>query len=460
MPLNQSKVINVSAITPDTPLLLKHAARFAFPDGSMTVSGLRREAERNRLVIERIANRDYTTLSAITQMREQCRVQVKEHASGLDRSDEGKIYERSSWIIRDGDKFVATGCTPDEAGEAERRLSEYIAQKYRPERTERDIEQIDIADVLAVYDEDVRPRQVNKRKLDERMVRLTKWWGGKMLSSVSPKVCLAYRDHVGSDGAARRDLEDLRAAINYHAKQGLHRGMIYVTLPNKGLPRDRWLTRDEAAKLIWVCWRHGRTIRLPRGKNKGQIVESKWHDLRHIARFVLIALYTGTRAGAVAAASPHKAEGRSWVDLENGIFYRLAIGKRETNKRQPPVPIPPHLLAHMRRWERLGIAKDFFVEWRGNPIQSIKTGWKTAITLAGLEGQVSPHTLRHTAATWLMQLGTDKWEAAGYLGMSVEMLDRVYGHHHPDHLKGAANAFKGRIDLKPRNAGPRVSVRA
>ena len=114
----------------------------------------------------------------------------------------------------------------------------------------------------------------------------------------------------------------------------------------------------------------------------------------------------------------------------------------------------------MRRWERLGIAKDFFVEWRGNPIQSIKTGWKTAITLAGLEGQVSPHTLRHTAATWLMQLGTDKWEAAGYLGMSVEMLDRVYGHHHPDHLKGAANAFKGRIDLKPRNAGPRVSVRA
>src|SRR5829696_824547 len=79
---------------------------------------------------------------------------------------EGKIYERSSWIIRDGDRFVATGCTPDETGEAERRFSEYIAQKYRPERAERDIERIDIADVLAVYDEDVRPRQVNKRKLD------------------------------------------------------------------------------------------------------------------------------------------------------------------------------------------------------------------------------------------------------------------------------------------------------
>jgi hypothetical protein len=33
-----------------------------------------------------------------------------------------------------------------------------------------------------------------------------------------------------------------------------------------------------------------------------------------------------------------------------------------------------------------------------------------------------------------MQAGADKWEAAGFLGMSVEMLDRVYGHHHPDYL--------------------------
>ena len=33
---------------------------------------------------------------------------------------------------------------------------------------------------------------------------------------------------------------------------------------------------------------------------------------------------------------------------------------------------------------------------------------------AGLEG-VSPHTLRHTAATWLMQAGTDVWQASGFL---------------------------------------------
>jgi integrase len=59
--------------------------------------------------------------------------------------------------------------------------------------------------------------------------------------------------------------------------------------------------------------------------------------------------------------------------------------------------------------------------------------------LAKLSGRVTPHTLRHTAATWLMRAGGDRWEAAGFLGMSVEMLDRVYGYHHPDHLRTAAH---------------------
>ena len=38
----------------DTPLRLDVAAKAAFPFGDMTASGLRREAQRGRLVIERI----------------------------------------------------------------------------------------------------------------------------------------------------------------------------------------------------------------------------------------------------------------------------------------------------------------------------------------------------------------------------------------------------------------------
>src|ERR1700752_2203021 len=68
-------------IDPSTPLRLHIAAKIAFPDGSMTASGLRREGARGRLALERIANKDYTTLEAIRTMRELCRVQTRESDS-------------------------------------------------------------------------------------------------------------------------------------------------------------------------------------------------------------------------------------------------------------------------------------------------------------------------------------------------------------------------------------------
>ena len=54
-------------IGPDTPLRLREAAQIAFPNGGMTESGLRREAKRGNLTIERIAGKDFTTLAAIRE---------------------------------------------------------------------------------------------------------------------------------------------------------------------------------------------------------------------------------------------------------------------------------------------------------------------------------------------------------------------------------------------------------
>jgi hypothetical protein len=43
-----------------------------------------------------------------------------------------------------------------------------------------------------------------------------------------------------------------------------------------------------------------------------------------------------------------------------------------------------------------------------------------------------------------MQRGAPMWEAAGFLGMSEKTLRDTYGHHHPDHLRGAADAIGSR----------------
>jgi hypothetical protein len=81
----------LEAIGPDTPLRLRVAAALAFPDGSMTASGLRREGARGKLIIERIAGKDYTTLANIDRMRELCRVDTKGRASTSEHAPAGSL---------------------------------------------------------------------------------------------------------------------------------------------------------------------------------------------------------------------------------------------------------------------------------------------------------------------------------------------------------------------------------
>lgn len=370
----------------------------------------------------------------------------------------GTVTHRATWIIRDNGRDVSTGCAADEIAAAEQKLKEYIASKYAPKRKAQDLEVIPVGDVLSIYldaqlvtlrdrfkvTEELEDTIADIRRFKKRIARLNDWWGAKMLAEVDGEQCRAFVKKRGNNGGSRRDLEDLRAAINHHAAEGYHRGIVKITLPAKGEPRDKWLTRANAAKLIWTCWRYREMQRMSRGPLKGQKVATDKRPLRHLARFILIGLYSGSRAGAIGAASPIPAVGRSFVDLDRGIYYRRKQGSAKTNKRQPPVPIPPRLLAHLRRWHRTAPDAKYFVEFNGEPVASVKTAFKSAVRLAGLESGITPHTLRHTAATWLMQRGADPWQAAGYLGMSLDVLLNTYGHHHPDYLSDAVDKITHR----------------
>ncbi|WP_292533846.1 site-specific integrase [Methylocystis sp.] len=285
---------------------------------------------------------------------------------------------------------------------------------------------------MSIYATGKASKHARPHETAARLERLLEFFGDKPLSFINGTACDAYVEYRGSQSAARRELEDLRAAITHHREQGYCSEIVGVALPEKSLPRERWLTRSEAARLLWAAWR-ARQI----DANKAG-APTKRPVGQHVARFILVGLYTGTRAGAVCGASLDRLSGRGYIDLEGGVFYRRAEGVRETKKRQTPAPLPDRLLAHLRRWHRLGLCKTAVVEWGGKPVERVNKGFRKAAATAGLEN-VMPHTLRHTAATWLMKNRCDLWEAAGFLGMTVETLERVYGHHHPDYQRGAAN---------------------
>lgn len=360
------------------------------------------------------------------------------------RRDDGSS-ESAVWLIRDGATKRSTGASPRELAKAETALAEYILGKSRaPRVSNRDPAQVRVADVITIYSDDVASKHARPRETAARLDHLLDYFGELTLAQVNKMTCEDYANKRGHQAAARRELEDLRAAVVHHWKGGLCAALTPVTLPERGRPRERWLMRSEAARLLFAAWRY-REQQNFRGTDR--------RTRRHIARFILVALYTGTRAGAICAAGFEPTQGRGWLDLEHGVFYRRALGRRETKKRQTPVRLPPRLLAHLRRWKRLGIAKAAAVEWNGKTVKRINKAFRSVRADAKLGADVSPHTFRHTCATWLAQRGVPTWEAAGFLGMTTETFERVYGHHHPDHQQNAVNAFGS-----PRQKPDRINV--
>ncbi len=378
---------------------------------------------------------------------------------------DGRIRKHARWIIRDGSRSIVTRCPEADSAGAEAALAAYLAEKHAPEhRRDQAVGDVLVTDVLALYAEEVVPGHARPAKTMQRLLQLGEWWAGKSLADVTGRSCRAYAtwrqkqpwksarpDRTGnparrvSPAGVRRELEDLRAAVNYHRKEGYCRAIVDVWLPPKSQPRVVWLERDQAARLLWTCWR-AREVQTHGGRE----VVTKKRPWAHLARFILVGLYTGTRAGSIASAGFERAPGVAWIDLEGGVYHRLPVGKRETTKRQPPARIPPRLLAHVRRWHRKGIAKSHVVEWNEKAVQEVNKGFSQAVRAAGLPPEVTPHALRHTAATWLMRAGVPLWEAAGYLGMSVEVLERTYSHQHPDYQ---AEAVEGIGKRGKRKAG-------
>ena len=89
----------------------------------------------------------------------------------------GRVVARAIWIIVDGDRHIATGCFKNQTREAEKQLAAYIAEKYQPTRHARDIDRIDVADMLSIYLEDCGPRMTDQPKLERCIGRLNDYLG-------------------------------------------------------------------------------------------------------------------------------------------------------------------------------------------------------------------------------------------------------------------------------------------
>jgi hypothetical protein len=372
----------------------------------------------------------------------------------------GDADRAAMWVILDKGRKVSTGCREQDLAGAERELARYTGEKYDPRGAQARGLDLPIAEVIAVY---LREQAIKAKRADFLIYTAEstlRWWGDKTLADVRLKTCEDYVTWRRAEGVgiatARHDLKTLRTAIHYwHDAYGPLPAMPKVTLPAAPKGRIRWLTRSEMARLLWAA------------RRRHQAQRRRYHNTRSnepytadsVMRALLLGVYTGSRPGAVLALSWVPSTVGGWIDIENGVIYRRGEAEDETLKRRPIVRIHSRLLPFLRAWRdhdlKLGIVS--VIHHQGERVAKLRRSWKGAVADAGLGtyqrgprgrdrfvSDVSPHVLRHTCVTWQLQAGVDPWEVAGFVGMSVDTLIEVYGHHSPDYQSKAANSSNKR----------------
>jgi integrase len=238
--------------------------------------------------------------------------------------------------------------------------------------------------------------------------------GGMPAAGITGAVVLDYRRQRVLQGAAgttlRRELGALGACLRWAFKAGAISDTFmvpHVDLPPESQPRDVWLDDAQEAR-VW----------------QAALALGPRH--RHVRAFVCLALATGARKEAI--------EQLTWgrVYLERRMLDYRVPDALVSRKRRVPVPINDRL-------------SPVLTELHDNPVdlspyvmgeRSCRGALTSFMRSLGLPW-VTPHVLRHTAATLMLQRGASIWDVAGVLGDTTRTVERVYGHHVSGKLQSA-----------------------
>ena len=268
--------------------------------------------------------------------------------------------------------------------------------------------------MIEAYIADREQVVVAPQALKDRAKPILRTFRDKLPRHIRKEHCRSYvaarRNSGISDATIRTELGFLSTALNYAKREGWIDDKPYIEMPPAPPPRERWLTEGEAKRLLRAA-----------------------HPF-HLRLFIMIALNTGSRSGAVLDLTWDR------VDLETRRIDFNVPGRPRTKKRRTTAPINGTLHVELKTALERATC-EFVIEWGGRQVSSIKKSFREAAGRAKLE-DVTPHTLRHTAATWMVQKGIPMWEIAGLLGHSDPgTTARVYAKHSPEYLEDAVAAI-------------------
>lgn len=350
----------------------------------------------------------------------------------LQQADNGVWYVH--WIEGRRTKRVSTRTKDLGAAKA------FFAQWLTLEASPAPAAALRVSDLWALYDAKHIQREVAATgTAAQSWVRLAPHFGALTPREITQATVDAYvaQRLSGAIGrpskpqTARRELVALRACLNWCAdpKRKLldPADVPLFDLPAEGAPRDRWLRQDEVKRLLDAAASLRGGDRLSRGE-----------------RFLWLALETAGRKQALLDLTWDR------VDLETGVIHLADPARRATKKARASVPMSKALRPILERAhaERTGplVLDNKGEVWATVQIiaEAAGFGGDRPARSAGQKPKatgVSPHVLRHTAATHMARRGVPLWKIAKVLGNTLAMVEKVYAKHSPDDLIDAVNSI-------------------
>jgi integrase len=304
----------------------------------------------------------------------------------------------------------------------------------------------DMPDGDDYWHEHVMVNVIDKDRVGYDFAKLLPFFGAMAIRDIMPADVRRYvkdrrAGRIGRPSVNHtisRELATLNAALVHDVKEKrLSLGeKPFIELPGTSPPRDRWLTYEEAESLLSAALA-SKDPHTPEGMKP------------RIYRFVMLALETASRKTALLELK------RSQVDLQHSLIYLNPTGRQQTKKRRPQVKISSRLRPVIEE-TLLAIPDKPGAHLLGHA-GCIRTAFENAVERAGLGtrdakgnliSDVTPHTLRHTKATWMAQAGVDMWKIANVLGDTLATVEKNYAHHHPDYQTEAVEVGPGQPKLR------------
>lgn len=294
----------------------------------------------------------------------------------------------------------------EDAGEARRRFGAWLLECEEDYAPAAEPTRLTIGSMLDDYlAEHVERSCAAPRRQRSTAAALRSFFDAYSAKDIDIEACRRYlqaREMMGIQPATvRRELATLNAALNHAVKW---KRLAKTELPTLEMPPD-----STPRQLVLT---------------KQQVFDLAAAGDDRLRLFVMTTYFTASRREAI--------ERMSWfqVDLERNTIALAKPGERVTKKRRPTVPIDqelrPHLVeAHARKKNEWLFDSGVFNVWKR---------WTAACKAAGTPAGASPHTLRHSRVTHLLEDGVDIWSVAKLAGDTVTTIDKTYGHASQGHL--------------------------